>query len=121
MGSTTDRRLFFVCLLVGAVAAALKLVYMFFPFAHAVEALIFVALGVLISYRWPESPWSWIVPLSLLSWVLSLLALRGASVENLRQGVSIGWAYSLLVVPAAATVGAFLGRELSRRSGRPRA
>lgn len=92
----------------GLVAAPLKVIYSFFPLFNLVDVGSFLAIGFLFG-RWSgRNRWTWAVALALPTVLISgYFAVRvGAS---LLEGVGLGWALSVVLVPASAVAGLYTG------------
>jgi hypothetical protein len=110
----------------GIGALVLKVLYSFFPLANVIDAVLFAVLGG-VAGRWrPERRWTLAVVVSMPALLLvGYIFVVGLDVEQLRQGIGIGWLLSVIVIPTAAIAGAWIStskriREDSADSGHAR-
>lgn len=92
----------------GIFLGVLKLAWSFFPFFNLVDMLVFGSIGAFISRRYESGKM-----LRLLFSVLPSLILISAIIINLGlnkvlEGIGIGWALSLIIIPGSAFLGSYL-------------
>ena len=95
----------------GAALVPLKVIYTFLPLLNLPDVVAFGFVGRFLGRRWPKV---WQVNALLLcvpSLVLTAMFLRNIGFSGLRQGIGVGWGVSVLLMPASALGGAYLGRS----------
>lgn len=100
--------LYLVAISLGLVAVPLKLIYSFFPLFNLVDVGLFLGIGLIFG-RWSgRNRWTLAVALALPTVLISgYFAVRvGAS---LLEGVGLGWALSVILVPSSAVGGLYAG------------
>jgi hypothetical protein len=96
-----------LCLGIGALV--LKVLYSFFPLANVIDAVLFAVLGGVVGRWHPERRWALAVVASTPALLLiGYILVVGLDVEQLRQGIGIGWLLSAVVIPTAAIAGAWI-------------
>jgi hypothetical protein len=110
----------------GIAALVLKVPYSFFPLANVFDAVLFAVLGGVFGRWHPERRWALAVVVSVPALLLvGYILVVHLNVEQLRQGIGIGWLLSAVVIPTAAIAGAWIStskriREDSEDSGHAR-
>ena len=109
------RAFYGLALIVGVLAALLRLMAAFFPFSVAVDILLFGLLGALLAYIRPAGYWHWAVLLSLPAFLFAVFFLIKTG-SGIVEGVGLYWLFSLVLIPGAALMGGYLGSRYSHNS-----
>lgn len=102
-----------VAVVTGLLLAPLKVILSFFPLFNLVDVVLFLAAGVIFG-RWSgRRRWALGVALSLPAALVSgyFVVRVGA---GLLEGVGLGWALSVVLVPVSALVGVHVGARSHR-------
>lgn len=91
----------------GILLGVLKLAWSFFPLFNLLDVLVFGAIGAFISRRYESGR-----TLRLIFAVIPSLILIAAIIINLGfnkvlEGIGIGWALSLVLIPVSAFLGSY--------------
>lgn len=104
--------------LVGVLAAAVKLVYSFLPLANLLDVLVFGFLGATVGRGDGNTPAARAMWVSVPAVVLCGYFVGRLGLTNVLGGVGTGWLLSIVLIPGAALTGAHLARQ---RAEGPRA
>lgn len=96
-------------LLVGLVAAALRAAYTVLPLATLIDLGVFALAGFLVGRRRPLTWWRAALVVSLPAMLVVAWRLSRAGLPALAAGTALGPLLSLLLIPAAALMGAAVG------------
>jgi hypothetical protein len=114
-GVMNNTQYFFACLGIGVALALFKVVYSFFPVFLLIDAVVFIIAGGLAAARKPKKFWLWSLAIAAPSVLLNLLFLLRAGIENLQQGIGIGFVWSVPVILAASLVSGWVAGHLALR------
>jgi len=102
----------FLLLTVGMLLAALRFVYTFLPYFIVADVIVFVTAAYLVLRRHSHAPWTAALLLALPA--MAMLAFFTAVLgTRLLDGVGVGNAAALLLIPAATTIGWLLATRRS--------
>lgn len=96
-----------VALVVGVIAAGVKLVYSFLPWFNLLDLVTFALLGWLSARLSESRGWQLWAALSGPAFLLSLFFVVRLGPALLLQGVGTGWAMSLMLIPLSTVIGMY--------------
>ena len=111
----TNRPFYVICGVVGVVAFFVKFIYSFLTASYAADLLWFGSLGAVVGYHRPFQRYRFLVTLVFPSLALIAAILSTVKLSNLRNGIGIGWVYSVPLIMVGVLVGGWIGSNLRRR------
>jgi hypothetical protein len=104
--------LLWICALItGLLLVPVRLVVAFFPFFNITEVLVFGGICFLLAIAFKPKSWLWALVVAAPTCWQVLRIVRRLGLDRISDGVGTGHALSLLLIPVAAWLGAFLGQR----------
>ena len=108
---TPQWSLWICALITGLLLVPVRLVVAFFPLFNITEVLLFGGICFLLTIAFKAESWVWALLVAAPSCWLVFKIVRRLGFEQISEGVGTGHALSLLLIPLAACLGAFIGQR----------
>ena len=101
-------------LVFGLILAVVKMVYMFFDFYNVMDAIVFLAAGLVIGGKVPADRKALGLLLALPAFTLCLLFVIKNGYTSIVNGIGTAFAVSLILIPVATMIGVFIHAKRKR-------
>ena len=100
---------------IGFILAFFKLIYLFFDYYNILDFVVFLLAGIAFGGKVPASRWPVGLVMALPTFVLCLFIVLNLGYTSIREGVGTGYAWSLLVIPLATSIGIYIHVKYAAR------
>ena len=109
---TQSQLLLSICAVItGLLLVPVRLVVAFVPLFNIAEVLLFGGICFLLAVAFKAKSWVWALIVAAPTCWLVFRIVRRLGFKQISEGVGTGHALSLLLIPLAACLGAFLGQR----------
>ena len=109
---TQSQLLLWICAVItGLLLVPVRSVVAFFPLFNTAEVLLFGGICFLLAVAFKAKSWVWALIVAAPTCWLVFRIVRRLGFKQISEGVGTGHALSLLLIPLAACLGAFLGQR----------
>jgi len=105
----------FFLLVVGAILALFKLIYLFLDFYNVLDLVVFAIAGFAFGHKVPSANKALGLLLALPAFVLCLFFVINLGYSSITKGVGTAYAISLFAIPAATLLGIYLRQRRDRK------